>query len=72
MFTSLLKALGAGLSIWEHKEKNKYVKKLYELEKKYYEETNKPDYDNAVIDNLEFDICLLSRGFASEVEQSKA
>ncbi len=69
MFTALAKALGAGLSIWEHKEKFKYVDQLLKLKKEYYAEDNKApsERDDAVLDNLYFQLCLLSDSFAASV-----
>jgi len=69
MFEALLTVLGAGLSIWEHKEKTKYVDKLMSLKRDWYEEYNKPDHirSDAALDNIEFELRVLSLGFASEV-----
>jgi hypothetical protein len=69
MFEALLVVLGAGLSIWEHKEKTKYVNKLMDLKREWYEEYNKPDSIRSTIalDNIEFELRVLSLGFAAEV-----
>lgn len=74
MFAALAKALGAGLSIWESKEKNKYRDKLLSLKKAYYEEFNKPESvrSDAVLDNLEFELRILAESFASSVGESNA
>lgn len=72
MFTALLQVLLAGLQLWTDKEKTKYVDQLMKLKKEYYEEVNKPDdkRDDAVLDNLEFQLRLLGSAFASGVIQS--
>lgn len=69
MWESLAKALAAGLSLWDHKEKNKYVEKLMDLEKERHEEINKPmeDRDNSAIDRLDFELCVLCNSFSSIV-----
>ena len=69
MFESLATALAAGLSIWAHKEKHKYVDRLMDLRKRHYEEYNKlDDYrSDAVLDNLEFELRVLASAFSTAV-----
>jgi len=69
MFEAIAKILGAALSIWEHKEKNKYVEQLMELETEWRKEANKdPEHrSDAVLDNLEFKLRVLGAAFASGV-----
>lgn len=69
MSDALFQALAAALSIWLSKEKTKYQDKLIGLRKAYYEEDNKPadTRDDAVLDNLRFELRLLAIGFATEV-----
>lgn len=67
MIESVFKALSAGLSIWEHKAKNKYAKKLMSLKRDYYEEFNKEMSDHAILDDIEFQLQLLCEGFNSQV-----
>lgn len=69
MFESLAKALAAGLSIWEHKEKNKYIDRLERIRKDYREEYNKPIgvRSDAVLDDLEFQLRLAADSFAASV-----
>lgn len=69
MITEILKLLGAGLSLWEHKEKNKYRDKLIELERLWREEKAKPreQQSDARLDNIEFEIMTLARAFAGSV-----
>lgn len=69
MFELLVKTLHTGLSLWDSKEKNKYRDKLIELERAYREEKNKdPAHrSDAILDNLEFELRLISIGFNSSV-----
>jgi hypothetical protein len=70
----LLKVLGPALSLWEHKEKHKYIDRWMELKKAYYEESNKDlaDRDDAVLDSIRFELCLLGSSFAAHAEEQKA
>ena len=74
MFLELLKTLGTALSIWEHKEKGKYAEKLMELERAYWEEQNKDaaSRSDARLDNLEFELRLLARGYRASVGEQNA
>jgi hypothetical protein len=65
LFTELAGALRAGLSIWESKEKTKYIDRLIRLERERDEEGKKPDPNMAVLDDLEFQLVLLSRAFSA-------
>lgn len=69
MFDSLVKALAAGLSLWESKEKTKYQDQLIELKEKYREEFNKPvgERSNAALDDIRFELCLLGNAFGAAV-----
>lgn len=67
MIESLFTALGAGLQLWGHKDKMKYVNKKLELERQYYEEFNKDISDDAVLDNITFELQLLVKAFNSQV-----
>lgn len=72
MWESLAKALAAGLSIWEHKEKNKYSEKLLSLRKARYEEENRPmdQRNDAVLDGLNFELRILVDSFAANIGES--
>ena len=72
MIKPLMDILGAGLSLWEAKEKRKYLDKFLKLKKEYYEESKKDQPDHAVLDDIEFNLQLLGSSFSSEVERSKA
>lgn len=67
MIDSLFKVLGSGLSLWESKEKRKYVDKLIALEKEYYEEYNKEISDDAVLDNIRYELQFLGSAFSAKV-----
>lgn len=74
MIESIFAVLAAGLTIWSNKEKRKYIDKLLRLKKEWYAEINKPDdrRDNAVLDNVEFELRLLATAFSTEVAKSNA
>lgn len=74
MFGLVLQVLGAGLTLWDDKEKNKYVDKLLSLKEQYYAEYNKPIdiRSDAILGNLEFELRLLATGFASSIGKSTA
>jgi len=67
MVESLFKVLGSGLSLWESKESRKYVDKLMKLKKEWYEEYNLERPDMANLDNIEFELRVLSDAFSSQV-----
>ena len=74
MFETLLRALGTGLSIWESKEKTKYVDRYISLKTSYYREFNKPDAarSDAVLDNLRDELCILSDAFSAAARAKNA
>lgn len=74
MWDALTRALAAGLSIWDHKEKTKYIDQLAKLQKDYYAEYNKTlsDRNDAILDGLEFQLRILSNSFAASVGKSDA
>ena len=72
MIGSILKLLNSALTIWEHKEVNKYRDRLMELKRDYYEESKKEPRDNARLDNIEFELLILSDSVSAEIERSKA
>lgn len=71
MIDSIFKALGAGLGIWQSKEKRKYVDKLISLKRDWYEEHNKSDedIDHAVLDNIRQEITTLVDTVSSAMGQ---
>ena len=68
MFNSIVKILGAALSIWDSKESRKYLKKVYKLEKKYDKEYDKEYPDHNVLDHIERDMIRLSDLVAKEIK----
>ena len=56
---SVLGLIGSALSIWESKERNKYVDEMIRLKKEYYEEINKPQLDDAKLDSITRNITIL-------------
>lgn len=66
MIESLIAVLGTGLKLWESKESRKYIDKLIKLKREYYEESNLERPDMAKLDNLKFELRLLSQAFAAE------
>jgi hypothetical protein len=73
MFLALLETLSAGLTLWDHKEKTKYVDAVTELKRKWYEEyqKHKSIRDNAVLDNIELELRIVATAFAATVGNSK-
>ena len=65
MVESFLKVLGAALSIWDHKERNKYYDEWRDLQKRWYEESNKQRPDMATLDNLRFRLCILGESYSN-------
>lgn len=65
-------ALSAGLQIWQHKDATKYADKAMKLKREWYEEFNNPQRDDAVLDDLEFQLGLLVNSFGAEVAKSMA
>lgn len=72
MIESLILAIKTGLSIWESKEKTKYMDKAMKLEKEYYEESNKERPCMATLDNIGFELQLLSRAFSAATQKQNA
>ena len=67
MTDALFKALASGLSIWQSKEARKYLDKLIKLKTDYYEEYNQEISDDAVLDNIRFELRILGEAFTSKV-----
>ena len=67
MIGALFRVLGAGLDLWAHKEKHKYIDKLLKLKKDWYEEINRPleARDNAALDRIERELRELGEAFAA-------
>lgn len=67
MIDLVFKLLASGLSLWESKEKTKYIDQLIALRKDWYEEYNKDNRDNARLDAIEYDIKLLCDSFTTAI-----
>jgi len=69
MIEALIGSLHAGLTLWKNKDARKYLDKLFDLKRDYYEEYNKPENErsNAVLDNIEHELCLIAEAFSSQV-----
>lgn len=72
MIAQIISLLSTGLTLWNNIEKNKYTDKLLELKTKYYEEENKPEdkRSDAVMDNIIFELKILSDSFITSVNQT--
>ena len=66
MISSLLKVLGAGLGLWEHKEKTKYFDEMIHLKQEYFDVKNSTPIDDDRLSRIEFRLCLLADAFASK------
>jgi len=69
MIETLFSVLDSALSIWAHKEKNKYRDRLIDLKRRHREESAKPDNErsDAVLDNIRFELETLALAFAGSV-----
>ena len=74
MVAALFSILNSALSIWANKEKTKYQDRLLSLKRDYYAEYNKPlsERSDAVLDNLEFELRLLSDAVAANLGKQDA
>jgi hypothetical protein len=66
-FTVVSELLLVGLKLWERKNKNKYFEELRNLERGRHSEEAKPleERDQAMLDNIDYELLLLSRKFVS-------
>ena len=69
MIKTLFSVLEQGLKLWNTKEAKEYLEKVIKLKRQFYEEYNKPidDRSNAVLDNIERELCIIADTFASNV-----
>lgn len=69
MVAAIIALLEIGLKLWSDINKTKYLDRLMNIKKNLYEEMNKPmdQRDDAVIDNLTFDLKLLTDSFISAI-----
>lgn len=69
MAESLIKLLGSALSIWESKEKTKYLDQLIALKREYYAEYNKPleIRSDAILDDVLLRLRILGDSVCSAI-----
>jgi hypothetical protein len=74
LIKSLLTAVGALLSLWQSKEKRKYIDRRLVLEKEWYEEINRPrpERDNSALDRIERELCQLSDAIVADIGKQDA
>lgn len=74
MIASLMAALAAGLSLWDGKEKTKYVDQLEQLKKDYYAEYEKPldQRSDDELSRIERELCSAGHAFAAAVTAKSA
>lgn len=66
MISSLLKVLGAGLGLWEHKEKMKYIEEMIQLKQEYFDVKNSMPIDDDKLSRIEFRLRVLADSFSSK------
>lgn len=73
MIDAILVIIGAALQIWEYKEKRKYIDQMQSLKQQWFAEVNKPEAerDDAVLDNLKFQIKNLALTIAQDMQLQK-
>lgn len=69
MIEAIFLALAPALELWKNEAALRYKKRLAQIQKDYYEESNKADPDHVVLDDLEFKLSVLLRAFGSELSQ---
>lgn len=67
----ILGVLEKGLSLWDSKEKSKYVDRLIKLKKEWYEEYNKPlsERSDIKLDSVELQLRILCESFIGGSKQ---
>lgn len=74
MIETIFPVLEQGLRLWNTKESRKYLDQVIELKRKWYEEYNKPQdiRSDAVLDNIQFELRILSLAFVSNSGKQNA
>ena len=69
MIGAVFTLLGSALSIWQSKEKRKYLDRYLSLKRDYYEAINRPpeEWNDARIDGLKFELQLLVDSLSSQI-----
>jgi len=70
MIESVFNLLGAALTLWNDTQKNYFLKKYIKLKTDYYHEKNQDKPDHSILDNIEFELFLLSNTVSSEITRS--
>lgn len=67
--TALFNILASALSIWDSKEKTKYIDEKIRLEKRFYEEYNKDlaIRSDAVLDDVQLQLRILCNNVAAAI-----
>lgn len=81
-FTVLANILDSAMSIWESKEKTKYIDSKIKLEKEFYEEYNKPIHkpgesgkgkrSDAKLDDYQLQLRILVNNAAAAIRASNS
>lgn len=74
MISEFIRVLEVGLSLWLSKDKTKYLDEFIKLKKEYWNEANKPmeTRSDAVLDDIQFRLCILGTAFAAAASQPNA
>lgn len=72
MIEAVLKALEAGLTLWNTKEGTKYLDRILNLKKDYHNEMSKPlnKRSDADLDNIIIELRFIADTFSSSVGKS--
>lgn len=72
--SALFKALAAGLSIWESKEKTRYIDRLERAKRAFDDEYKKPpsERSDAVLDDCRFELRLVADSFHASTIGAKS
>lgn len=74
MIETLLSVFLQGLTLWNSKEKTKYVDKILSLKKQWYEEYEKPigSRDDDLLTSIVSELRLLGQAWTAAVESETA
>lgn len=61
------KILEKGLTLWQSKEKRKYLDRLIKLKKEWYEEYRRADRSQLTLDGIERELRIIAESFASDI-----
>ena len=63
---ALLQSIAWGLSLWNSKEKRKYIDKIVKIKKEYYEEYNEDRPDMAKLDTFKRELYIIWEAIQNE------